>query len=157
MQFNKLWQSWLTHVFQDRRVYVTYNFLSRYLFYISKQSVTQHSWCHGQTKLTIISGLKTSKHKTVITLRWLTTTFPFAVSDLSSKTHQSAWPVQTQMSCPQCCSSTSSAWTGTGTPWYPSWLRLRCTSCGPGTAGTASSGPADRTAAQERLAQISTR
>lgn len=60
------------------------------------------------------------------------------------------------MSCPQCCSSTSSAWTGTGTPWFLSLRRLQCTSCGPGTAGTASSDPAARTAAQERLAQIST-
>lgn len=67
-----------------------------------------------------------------------------------SKTHQSAWPVRTQTCCPRCCSSTSSAWTGTGTPWCPSWLRLRCRSCGPGTAGTASSGPAERTAAQRR-------
>ncbi len=82
------------------------------------------------------------------------TNFTYFVPDFSSKhqTHQFAWPVQTQTCCPQCCSSTSSAWTGTGTPWCLSWLHLRCRSCGPGTAGTASSGPANRTAAQERLA-----
>lgn len=62
-------------------------------------------------------------------------------------THRSAWPVQTQTCCPRCCSSTSSVWTGTGTPWFQSWLRLRCTSCGPGRAGRASSGPVDHTAA----------
>ena len=53
-----------------------------------------------------------------------------------------AWPVRKRRSCPQCCSSSAGVWTGTGTLWCLSWHLHRCTACGPGRAGTASSGPA---------------
>lgn len=92
-----------------------------------------------------------------------TATSHYSSALIKDSTHQFAWPGQTQTCCPLCCSSTSSVWTGTGTPWCQSWPHLQCRSCDPGTAGRASSGPAYRTvaaaavapAAEERLAEIS--
>lgn len=56
------------------------------------------------------------------------------------QTYRSAWHGQTLKSYPLCYSSSGGGGTGTGTHGSRSWRPRRCTACGPGTAGTTSSG-----------------
>lgn len=131
------------------------------LYWHVKYSITQNERKQKKKQIYTQTGLGVVITHTLTDVALHTATSHCSSALIKDATHQFAWPGQTQTCCPLCCSSTSSVWTGTGTPWCQSWLHLQCRSCGPGTAGRASSGPAYRTAAaaapaaEKRLAEIS--